>query len=506
MMNRQSFLVYQRYAVFAVLVVVVLSVYSFRPADVPLFSRERERASNLAIETDTNDVPATIEKAAIDIETTTHAIHPTASNPVLPSSSSPEALQKSDDPVRDAVRHLFRNVRVDPTERYYRDQDGKYFTGARGDDVVWKEGLGKKIVILDVDTRVPTGDNQILNADRKINWATLEAAGVGLISHGITGHYLYAMIHGYDYKYVQAAEMPGFHSTWIRPHLIRDMLPEYQFVVHMDADAVIAHPEVPLEWMFNRWGVAKNTSFAMPLDAEVSRNGKPMSEDSRGVPIFNAGLVITQNNKVTLDMLEAWADCTTEVRYRGCGVWKTKFSHEQRAFSEYIRYDYDTTPQTIVAIPCDDGLGYPQFKEHAAGKKLKAECRGNFIRHYTFGRGKPMVHAATTETMAQVLAQVLQKNLLQHRNEAWKKEGGAVRDGSVAAGEDEDGEEGGEDKDADEEEVENSNEAELKTADEAGKKQADADAKLNDEAEKRRKAVFQERQQVYFEERQRVGR
>lgn len=121
-------------------------------------------------------------------------------------------------------------------------------------------------------------------------------------------------------------------------------------------------------------------------------------------------------------MLEAWGNCTTEVRYPGCARWKGEWSHEQRAFSEYIRYDFGKTPGTIVGIPCDDAMGYPEFKSQneAKGNQGVSDCNGNFVRHYTLG--KEQVHAGGTGTMAQALAEVLQKSLLGKQDQVIIKE------------------------------------------------------------------------------------
>jgi hypothetical protein len=77
--------------------------------------------------------------------------------------------------------------------------------------------MRQRLLVVDVDTRSPTGDNQILNPDRKINWHDLEMKGPGFVSQAISNHYLYAMVHGYDYKYYQAQEMPEHFATWIFP-------------------------------------------------------------------------------------------------------------------------------------------------------------------------------------------------------------------------------------------------------------------------------------------------
>jgi len=334
--------------------------------------------------------------------------------------TSPNVLQSAGDPVREAIKTLFDSIKLDPIDRSYRDANGLFFTGAYGSESIWKKPLGKKVLILDVDTRLPSNENEILNKEKKVNWEKLSPHGTGGISHAITSHYLYALMHGYDYKYIQAVRTPGLHDTWIKPRLIKQMLPDYQFVICLDADAVISHLEIPLEWMFNRWGILEHTSIAMPHDTEEIINGQANTRDSKGVLVLNSGFIVTQNNPVTFEMYDAWIECPTEVRYPGCAHWKENWSHEQRAFSEYIRYDYDKAPHTIIGIPCDDAMGYPGFQKQAGPNFAKADCKGQFIRHYTLG--KETVHPATAETIMQVLFEVLQKNILLHANETWMTE------------------------------------------------------------------------------------
>lgn len=173
--------------------------------------------------------------------------------------------------------------------------------------------------------------------------------------------------------------MEGLHSTWVKPHVLNEMLPEYQFVAFLDGDALVTNLDVPLEWMFNRWGVTEQTSVALPLDV---RQGGSTGEDSHGNTEVNTGFVVVQNLPTTFELLEAWRDCTTETRYPGCGRWKEEWSHEQRAFSEYIRYDPEFTVNnaSIVEISCDDAMGYPGLGDLGW---IVDDCRGNFIRHHT---------------------------------------------------------------------------------------------------------------------------
>jgi hypothetical protein len=123
-------------------------------------------------------------------------------------------------------------------------------------------------------------------------------------------------------------------------------------------------------------------------------------------------------------MLTAWSECTTEKRYPGCARWKNEWSHEQRAFSEYIRYDpeFNKTVDTIVGIPCDDAVGYPGFKEQneGQGRRTLSDCNGNFFRHYTLGKNK--VKNAGMEVTMQAIAEVLQMNLLGNQDTLWQKE------------------------------------------------------------------------------------
>lgn len=320
--------------------------------------------------------------------------------------------------------NLFHPIKLGPTHSGYRDATGKYFPGAPPNATIWKKPLGKKLLVVDIDTRLPTGENQIFNTERKIDWEKLHYDGTGLVSGGIWSHYLYAMIHGYDYRHYHALDIPNHYSTWIKPHVLKEILPNYEFVVFLDADAVVSHLEVPLEWMFNRWGITKNTLIALAHDTEEYRNNEPISLDSLGVPVLNSGFIVIQNHNLTFEMLSAWANCTTEERYSGCARWKGEWSHEQRAFSEYIRHDpeFNTTSDSIIGIPCDDAMGFPGFKEQqeANGNKGISDCKGNFIRHYT--SGKHTLKEEGTAIAMQAFMEIIQKNILKNQATTFQKE------------------------------------------------------------------------------------
>ncbi|KAI4682057.1 uncharacterized protein J4E88_004945 [Alternaria novae-zelandiae] len=325
--------------------------------------------------------------------------------------------------LRDTVASLFAPIKHDPSSTGYVDPSGTYYEGGR--ETIWTKPLGKKVLIVDIDTRVPTGENELLNPER-LDWENLKTEGAGLVSNSIMNHYLYAMVHGYDYKFYQARDMKDHYNTWILPHVLRELIPEYQFVVVMDADVTIAHPDVPFEWMFNRWGIKQHTSIALPWDTEEIRDEGSISLDSKGMRVLNTGLVVAQNSSTTLELLDAWRDCTSETRYKGCAKWRYEWSHEQRAFSEYIRYDFNKTPETIVTIPCDDAVGWPGFRQDMLSRPGTAnrdisDCNGNFVRHYTT-MGKTRVKDASASSVMQMFSDALQKSILANPSEVWYKE------------------------------------------------------------------------------------
>ncbi|KAL5118664.1 hypothetical protein ACEQ8H_003341 [Pleosporales sp. CAS-2024a] len=340
--------------------------------------------------------------------------------------NSPSPTDKLAKPaLSDAISALFDSIKHDPASPEYIDGFGKKFVA---NQTIWTKPLGKKLLIVDIDTRMPTDSNQILNPE-KLNFERLEMGGGGLVSNAIMHHYLYAMIHGYDYKFYQARSIPGHWDTWIMPHALRELIPDYAFVVAMDADVTLSHMEVPLEWMFNRWGIQEHTCMALPWDTMEFRGGEPISVDSKGLRVLNTGLVVVQDSSTTRDMLEKWRDCTTEKRYAGCARWKVEWSHEQRAFSEYIRYDYNFTPETIVSIDCDDAVGWPGFAAENLDREGITDCSGNFFRHYTIA--KHHVKEAAMLSVMNSLADIMQKQVLQQQDTIWYKE--PARAGSAEA-------------------------------------------------------------------------
>lgn len=147
-------------------------------------------------------------------------------------------------------------------------------------------------------------------------------------------------------------------------------LRKYDFVIFFDSDAMFANSEIPLEWLFNYWGINNSTSVAIASESKLDRD-----KDDRGNPGQNSGFMILQNNEKTHELFKAWAECPdTEERYPGCARWKMEHLREQDAFSNHIRYDKEFSPY-IKILPCTEANGYPDQKSDSG-------CVGAFVRHH----------------------------------------------------------------------------------------------------------------------------
>ncbi|KAJ5220399.1 hypothetical protein N7468_009603 [Penicillium chermesinum] len=197
-------------------------------------------------------------------------------------------------------------------------------------------------------------------------------------------HFMFATIHGYDYKIFKAPSPQGLHGTWSKVSAIRQALQDYEIVVFLDADAIIRYPHLPFEWLFNYWGINENTRVAMALDPD-----EPQNKDSQGVTYLNTGFVVAQQSLETNELFDAWESCPSEVRYPNCSWWAEEWPHEQAAFGEYLRYDFE--PDDVKVLPCAEANGYPELEN--------STCHGEFIRHYW--TAKHLVPAAVDYSIAQ---------------------------------------------------------------------------------------------------------
>ncbi|XEV06074.1 hypothetical protein FSHL1_011361 [Fusarium sambucinum] len=226
----------------------------------------------------------------------------------------------------------------------------------------WMKPLSKRVVLIDTDTRLDAKNENTMLNDCPLHYPSLPGRTAGHLNH-----YIYAMIHGYDYRLVRAADYPDRHGTWVKPAIVKDALKTHDIVVSLDSDAVFTHLDLPLEWLMNLWGFTEESLVAMAYDLDWEGDYDP-----QGNLILNTGFVISQASQRTQDMYRRWEDCPRSIP--GCEHWNFKWAHEQSAFSHYIRYEFNRT-HDVVNIPCN----------HANGNEFSAngqcECQGVFVSH-----------------------------------------------------------------------------------------------------------------------------
>lgn len=242
----------------------------------------------------------------------------------------------------------------------FTDEDGEVFR-LQGEPR-FKKPLGKKVLILDIDSRPLTGDGQLMNEELK--WKGMRPLSAGMLSH-----FMYANIHGYDYKFIRAPDYADRWGTWVKVPMMKEALKTHDYIVFMDSDVMFHYPHLPLEWLLNYWQMTPDTLAMMSIDPD-----EPQNYDDKGNRYLNTGFVIAQQSKRTQEMYKNWAECPSETRYKGCSRWKKDWAHEQAAFGNYLRYDYDR-PEDIKVLPCVEANGAPEAENRGG-------CKGIFVRHF----------------------------------------------------------------------------------------------------------------------------
>ncbi|KAF2423575.1 hypothetical protein EJ08DRAFT_444622 [Tothia fuscella] len=232
-------------------------------------------------------------------------------------------------------------------------------------DPVWIRSLGRRLCIVDIDTRPLDEENMIMNP-AQMNWDNFQPVSAGMLNH-----YMYALIHGYTYHFIRTPPAPDRAPYWTKIPALASTLSSSQcdITISIDADATFMNLNLPFEWLLNRWRYTRHTSLMMAVDPLAPQN----MDAARNNTNLNAGFVIAQNLPRTHEILQAWASCPDdEVRYPECGRWKDPWPAEQAAFSEYIRYEFDREDD-IRTIECGEANGFPESE---------TECQGMFLRHH----------------------------------------------------------------------------------------------------------------------------
>lgn len=216
-----------------------------------------------------------------------------------------------------------------------------------------------------------------------------------------------ASIHGYTYHFVQPKPWPNETrwNVWTKIPKLRKLLDVCKVVLMIDSDVVIQHPELPFEWLLNRWNFSQETSMALPWDVWYWVNEttgerileNPGAIDALGELSMNAGVVIAQSSPRTKDMVDAWATCPDdEERFPGCEHYSTGWPAEQGAFNEYVRHEFNRSSD-LQPIACNEANGFP-------GQHMN--CSGVFLRHFTSDKlqVKPNVAQVLLEDLSYIFA------------------------------------------------------------------------------------------------------
>lgn len=281
---------------------------------------------------------------------------------------------------QDALQAIYHPLVKSITAETFTDSTDGTVYHMNNSNPDWTHSLGKQFCIVDIDTRFQNESGQLFHNDN-LNWDSVEG-----VSSGIPNHYLYAAIHGYDYKYIHTTEWPNSarDNVWTKIPALRELLKQYRLVLSMDGDAIFTNLELPFEWLLNRWNFTMETSIAMPWDVDTW-----YTYNKYGDLNPNAGVALAQNLDRTFEILDTWIGCPDHIE--DCDHFRHGWPAEQGAFGDYIIPHFNETTD-FMGVSCDDAMGFPN---QGFG------CKGNFIRHFT--TGKDQVKGAMSNVLMQTL-------------------------------------------------------------------------------------------------------
>lgn len=183
-----------------------------------------------------------------------------------------------------------------------------------------------------------------------------------------------ALVHGYDYRLIRSPSYTDRHGTWVKIPIMRRALQTHDMVIFLDSDAIFENINLPFEWLLSHWDVQPSSTLLT-----IARDpGGEHNSDARGKVMWNTGFMVGQRNSLTEEMFERWENCPTGQRYEECRKWAYDWAHEQAAFANHVRYEYEEG-QDVRVLECNEGNGMP-------GPRGGSNCNGVFIRHYWFDK------------------------------------------------------------------------------------------------------------------------
>ncbi|KAF1995337.1 hypothetical protein P154DRAFT_538830 [Amniculicola lignicola CBS 123094] len=290
--------------------------------------------------------------------------------------------------INEIIRQLFAPLKIGPAQPEFAIEDGTKFT--LPENPLYTKKLGKEVLVLDLDTRPLASTEDYLKGE--YDWRK-----IGHVSGGVFNHYTYALIHGYDYKLVHAKNFEDRNPTWIKPSALANQLKQgnYKFIVFLDADATFRFLHLPIEWMLNYWKINEKHAITMAKDPWDAKEPQ-YNSDRFNRTLTNTGFMVVQDTPATQPLLKAWHECPDDTRYQNCSQWKKPKFHEQSAFGDFVRYDFE---ENIKELECAEANGFP-------GVEI-SHCEGKFIRHYWFD--KTLIKKDFRENMMQAITLPIQR-------------------------------------------------------------------------------------------------
>ncbi|KAH7233609.1 hypothetical protein BKA59DRAFT_488394 [Fusarium tricinctum] len=245
------------------------------------------------------------------------------------------------------------------------------------DKPIWNKPLGKKLCIIDLESRRFDKPGQLWSDEMTWN-KSREVHGP---SGGSLNHWVYAKIHGYEYYHIKINGYPDRRDSWKKPSVLSQVLKKHDVCVFIDSDALFNKLDLPMEWLMNYWSIdPKNNSMALPYDPDTQHN-----RDRRGNLFLNTGFMIMQNKKKIYEIFKEWDDCANEGgKFPGCTEFRNRKGWQptdQGGFGTFIRYEYG---DEILSLPCTEANGFPESN---------SGCDGKFIKHVWIGKEDRLVQA-----------------------------------------------------------------------------------------------------------------
>ncbi|KAM0241374.1 hypothetical protein ACHAP5_007649 [Fusarium lateritium] len=245
------------------------------------------------------------------------------------------------------------------------------------DKPIWNKPLGKKLCIIDLESRRFDKPGQLWSDEMTWN-KSREVHGP---SGGSLNHWVYAKIHGYEYYHIKINGYKDRRDSWKKPSVLSQVLKKHDVCVFIDSDALFNKLDLPMEWLMNYWSIdPKNNSMALPYDPDTQHN-----RDRRGNLFLNTGFMIMQNKKKIYEIFKEWDDCPNEGgKFPGCTEFRNRKGWQptdQGGFGTFIRYEYG---DEILSLPCTEANGFPESN---------SGCDGKFIKHVWIGKEDRLVQA-----------------------------------------------------------------------------------------------------------------